>query len=281
MLTTAEKEVLEYCRQFLTPQKIARLRKCSHQAIYRIIARLRQKGAIDVTGKPTKPKERPQKIRLHGQEFNIQLLWKDYKYDQTLKKSNYIEIDGNKIRLNKKSIEVYSKKSFYADTPHKATSRSMGYFDKLFRRLEHDLHIIIVKPRAQNIRQVNAHYAETNNELAEDCYNKQEKIRVYANDDGKLCFLVDNSYGLHEAECVHPETSQQDMQEAVQPFFNDLRDNKPPTLSQVMHTINELAKVNQETAAGLNSVATYIQQQMQGPQQQPGEQFTGRPEYIG
>lgn len=282
MLTKAEKEVLELCREFLTPQQIARRRKCSHQAIYNILNRLKEKGAIDITHKPTHEKQRPQKIRLHGQEFNIRLLWKDHKYDQARNKSNIFKIDGTTVKLNKNSLEIYGgQTSFYADDAQKATSHSMLYWNKFFNRLEHELNIIIKKPRAQNIKLVNAHYAETNNELATKCNNEADKIRVYTTDTGKLWFTIDNSFQMNEAETLHPETSQQDMQEAVQPFFNDLRDNRPPTLSQVMHTINELARVNKETAAGLNSVATYIQQQMQGPQQQAAPENTGRPEYIG
>ena len=44
------------------------------------------------------------------------------------------------------------------------------------------------------------------------------------------------------------------MEEAIIQFFNDLRDNKPPTLSNIMKLLKEQAEINKETASGLNAV---------------------------
>ena len=42
--------------------------------------------------------------------------------------------------------------------------------------------------RKQNIRMVNSHYAEINNELSKECEKKGYKIRIHGTDDGKLWF---------------------------------------------------------------------------------------------
>jgi len=267
-LTNAEQEVLTLLTQeFLTPKKIATRRRCTKQAISKIIKKLRKKGLINQFSEEV-DKSRPtcqplnsygyqnipsfpveHQIRLHGQEFNIKILYKDQRYKKILEKSNTINIDGNTIRLYRNSIEIYSGQSFYADDPQKATAISFQYWNRLFAKLENDLKLILIKPRAQNIKLVNQHYSEINNELAEECEKKAEKVRVYTTDDGKLWFLIDNSFNLHEAETTHPQTSKQDMGDVIKPFFNDLRDNNPPIPSIIWQITAENTKAIQSYAA--------------------------------
>jgi len=251
--TKIEQEILHYLsNEFLTVKQIAIRRQCSTSNIYKIIRKLKKKGLLNPTNQmvhkiqPTLSKKLNQ-IRLHGQEFNIKILYKDQRYKKLLKKSNLINIDGNTIRLYSNSIEVYSGMSFYADDPQKATSNSFKYWNKLFTRLEHQLKIIIVKPRYQNIRLVNSHYAEINNELSEECERKGYKLRIYTKDDGKLWFVIDNSFNLHEAETLHPKTAKKDM-EKIQPYFNDLRDDSHYLPSEVKRILLPTLKLVQEIA---------------------------------
>lgn len=261
-LTNAEQEVLTLLTQeFLTPKKVAIRRKCSKQAVSKIIKKLKKKGLINPALKEVdknrgtcQPLKRNQ-IRLHGQEFNIKILYKDQRYRKLLEKSNTINIDGNTIRLYKNSIEIYSGQSFYADTAHKATVRSFQYWNRLFARLENDLNLILVKPRSQNIKLVNQHYAEINNELAEECEKKADKIRVYTTDEGKLWFVIDNSFNLHEAE-TQGKTSKQDMDEVVRPFFNDLRDNSPPVPSTIWNVLAQNIEISSSNAQAIQAYAT-------------------------
>ena len=127
---------------------------------------------------------------------------------------------------------------------------------------------------------MNYHYAETNNELAQECEKKAYKVRVYTTSDSKLWFLIDNSFNLHEAETVHPETAKEDMGNIVKPFFNDLRDNKPPLPSEMWVILSELAKHEKEIGAGLCSVVEIIKLQFlkQGKEDVGPED---RPSYIG
>jgi DNA-binding CsgD family transcriptional regulator len=287
-LTEAEQAVLILLTdEFLTTKKIAIRRKCSKQAVSKIIRNLKKKGAINKALKKVvfsqgtrQPRQPNREIRLHGQEFNIRILYKDLRYRDLLKKANFINIDGNSIRLYQGSIEVYINKSFEASTPQKATAASFTYFNRLLARLEHDLKVILIKPRSHNIKLVKAHYAETNNELAGGLIDTGEKIKVYATDDGQLWFTIDNSFNLREAETQHSKTAKQDMEEVVQPFFNDLRDNPLPLLSDLMRYLSEQAEANKETASGLAAVMLVLKSQM--PKKTgPSDVTYTTPEYVG
>lgn len=276
-LTPTEQVILSLIsNEYLTPKQIARRQNISLSRVYRIIKNIKKKGHLNSVQKGVQKNEpgfQPLKhnlIRLHGQEFNIKLLFKDKKYTNSVGK--LITLDGNTIRCYRDSIEVYSGHSFYADDVQKATVKSLEYFTKLFYRLENDLNIIIMKPRSQNIILVNQHYAEINNELAEESEQKGYKIRIYSNENGKLWFVIDNSFNLHEAE-TQGITAKEDMQEIVRPFFNDLRDNKPPLPSEVYSILSETVRQNKETAIGLNLLVKVMSSKI--PDQPE------RPDYFG
>lgn len=286
-LTPAESEVLYFItEEFLTPKKVSIRRGTSTRATYKIIKNLKEKGLlnssnIEVHKNVCTCEPVNQSIRLHGQEFHINILFKDDRYKKLMENSNLIYIDGNTIRLYRDSIEVYSNTSFFGDTAQTATADSLAYWQKFFIRLENDLKVILVKPRKQNIRIVKAHYAEMNNGLAKECNLNADRIRIYATEDNKLWFTIDNSFNLNEAETQHTQTAKSDMQDIVTPFFNDLRDNKPPTLSQLMIVINQMAAINKETAAGLNAITTLFKSQL--PQEELKEKLEEReaPFYVG
>lgn len=236
-LTKAELEVLNLITDsYLTIKQVSLKRNCSVQAIYKILSKLRKKGAITRGLKKVEnfqPTIQPfSKIRLHGQEFNIKIIWQDNKYQTILQKSNLIYIDGNTIRLYGNSIEIYSGHNFFAENEQIATRKSLDYWRKFFIRLEHDLKIILVKPRSANIRIVNQHYARTDSELSESAIERGERLRIYAVEDGKLAFTTDDSFGFREDETLHPKTAQKDRGK-IDKQINDWRLFNPPTNSQL------------------------------------------------
>lgn len=254
-LTPAERDVLGLLtKRFMTPKKIAVRRKCSQQAVSKIISSLRKKGALKhgcdrvVESRPTPQPSQPSfpveshLIRLHGMEFNVKILDSSVYYSKILKKCNKVVVDGCTVRLYKSSVEVYgTDKSFFGETPQMASSRAFAFWDRFFVRLENDLRVVLVKSRCQNIRLVSQHFSETANEFAVECERNKERIKVHTRDDGKLWFTIDNSFNLHEAETLHPKTSKRDMEDVVQPHFNDLRDNEsflPSQVTQVLHDIS-------------------------------------------
>jgi len=283
-LTYTEQEVLNLLTdEFMTPKQIQQRRNISQQAVSKIICSLRKKGAFNsgiakVVKLQRTIQPNNQKIRLHGQEFNIKILHQDHKYNEVLTRSNTIVSDGNTIRLYKNSVEVYSGHSFYADDVQKATARSLVYWNRFFARLEHDLKVILVKPNSQNIKLVNQHYAETNNEFSKECERKGDNVRIYSKEDGKLWFVVDNSFNMHEAETLHPKTAKQDM-EGVKAFMNDIRET-PVTMSDLRGVLKQSMEVNQETASGLNVIVNYMKSQL--PQKPKEAEGLGMiPSYVG
>lgn len=242
-LSSAEKEVKHLIDdEFLTVKQIAQRRSTTVQAVYKILKKVNNKtGFKQHLNRVEKVESTHSKsdIRLHGQEFNIRILWQDNKYQELLEKSNIVFWDGNSVRLYKNSIEIYSGQSFFGKDEQMATSSSLEYWKRFIGRLEHDLKTILIKPRSRNIRVVNHHYARGNSEIAENAINEKERIWIYAEEDGKLAFITDNSFGFKEDETVHPITAQPD-RKAIDKQVNDWRLRDPPTNSELANNIKEV-----------------------------------------
>jgi len=272
-LGKAEKEILkDITLDFLTFDEIVDRRQCSKEAVYKIIRRLKQKGLITGSFQSVESVESTNlsdntfsnKMRLHAQEFNIKIISKTNKYFQSKQRGNTIQIDGNTIRLFNDSIEIYSGQSFFEKDEQTATGRSLAYWNRFIARLEHELGVVLIKPRVQNITLVNQHYAETNSDIAKDCLDKKEKIKIITLDDGKVWFTIDNSWNLKERECIHPETAKQDS-EAVSKQLNDWRLNNPPTNSEISDNLNKASQIvikNQELLIGLPAVIDDLRKQI-------------------
>lgn len=252
VISESQKIVLELLtKEFLTVKEIAKRRQTSRQAIHKTITKLRKKGLLNrylggvdkgVSTTSTPYISDGTFIRLHGLEIKVEILEKKERYNKRLKEFNIVRIKGNTIRLFKNSIEIYIKSHFTAQTVEQATAKGLDYINNLFIIIENDLGITIIKDRKQNIKLVNAHYSECNNELAKEMNKEKEKIKLYAREDGKLWFTIDNSFNLNEAETLHPASSKEDMQEAVKPFFDSLRDNKGYTPSFVLYSLGTITE---------------------------------------
>lgn len=249
--TKTEEEILHLlCDEHLIINQIAKKRKCTPRAIRKHVKNLKEKGLINrIYFTPSQnsmyPRCPPTKgtkhqIRFHAEEFNIKIIQKGDTYRKKSKKR--IVMDGNTVRCYRNSIEIYSGKSFFEETAQKATAEANKYWNRFITTLENDLDVILLKDRAQNIEVVKYHYAEIDNELAKEYEIKNIKLEVRTTDDNKLWLLIDNSYNLHETEAVHPDTAKQDI-ENVTEHFNDIRDNKPPTLSELTKLVTMLAAI--------------------------------------
>lgn len=285
-VTQTEQEILELLtKEFLTPKQVSIRRGTSVQAVYIIRNRLKRKGLLNKAYKElTKNQPTMKGQRLHGQEFNIKVVYKGVKFKGKVGKT--IRVDGNTVRVYRNSVEVYSGHSFYADDEWKAFSDSLKYWWRFFVRLENDLDCILVKERVQNITGVCQHFGELGNELAEDSNRKDRKVRIYSS-RGCLWALADRSWNVDEFETVHPETSKEDMGDVIRPFFNDLRENRPGTISDLKRlfvdltsVVLESAKINKDTAAGLNAVVNVLRSQM--PKREEGvDDRKDKPRYFG
>jgi len=264
-LTETEKEILHLITdEFLTIKQIAQRRDCSIQAVYKILRSLKKKGAIDKglnRFKNLVSTYSQTDIRLHGQEIHINLIWQNPKYQLLLNKSNFLSLDSNSIKLYKNSLEIYLGQSFYGKTINEADSKSLDYLLRFILRLEHDLGVCLIKKGSRNIKVVNQHYARGDSEISKNAEDNKERVWIYAEEDGKLAYITDNSFGFKEDETVHPITAKPD-RKAIDKQVNDWRLNNPPTNSQ-------LAQFGAENSQGLKitleSVNTLVNQQKDLP----------------
>lgn len=287
-LTNSEKDILHLLTdEFLTIKQICCRRQYSRQYVYKIIKNLKKKGAFSIANQmvdKSRPTCQPRsfskgtvvtKIRLHSQEFNIKILWQNPVYQKNLKKNNLRFIDGNTVKLYRNSIEIYSGQSFYGIDAQESMSKSLEYWKHLFARVEHELHILIMKPSARNINLVNQHYAHTDSEICENAIDKGERIWVYAKEDGKLAFITDDSFGFKEDETVHPKTAKPD-REAIDKQVNDWRLHNPPTLSELLQGMLEQNKTIQKLAEAIG-----ISTQTRSKARSKPETKKDIPDYIG
>ncbi len=151
-------------------------------------------------------------------------------------------------------------KNFYGKTPDLAMANSMIYWNDIFIRLQDRLKVIMIKEENTCIKQFNGHFAEVDNELAKECNERKARVKIFAREDNKLWFTIDKSWNVNEAETVHPDTAQRDMQESVQPFFNDLREITGYTPQFVMKSLNELIEDRKYYAENLKSHVWAIKQ---------------------
>ena len=240
-------------KDFLTVKQIALRRNTTRSAVYKSITKLKKTGHILIRNKGyfrglnisdgVRARGGDNQIRLHGQEFNIKILFKDERYDFIKAKSNVRFINGSTIRLYVNSLEVYTHQSFYADDPDKAFFKSIDYLHKILNLAEDQFKIVLIKNNSSNIRLVNEHYAHTNDEIAKDCLARSKKLKIYAQ-DGRLRCLVDNSHNLKEFETVNGQTSKNDMR-SYKDFIVDVLDNPDNSLSKTTNlAIKNTSNIN-------------------------------------
>ena len=87
----------------------------------------------------------------------------------------------------------------------------------------------------------------------------KEKIKVFAQEDGKLAFITDDSFGFNEDETVHPKTSKPDREE-IDKHINDWRLHHPPTNSQLSSIIYKQAENIDQYAIHLKAHVESVKQ---------------------
>ena len=177
------------------------------------------------------------KVRGHAFQFKINLpelrnwrnreklfLKKDIKFEPLLiggiNRGQKLEFKGRKIWLTNKSIVIYEKSSYLADTSKEAQDTAIQDLLSLMKSLEKYLQANFKTGRYYKFKVSRQHYSLVKNALAQQYDKEGNKLQVF-NEDG-LWFLIDNSYNLHEAETVHPKTSVDDNKK-VQDYFNGVK----------------------------------------------------------
>jgi len=248
--TKRQKQILEYFLYYkVKPRDIAKRLNISRQRVYELIRNSKKSGLFQKYQKTLTKTQCTQsygnKIRLHGEEFNLKILRKGTYYDKLRQRSNKIIYKGHTVRLYNNSIEIYCAKdfSFWGLNSQDAERQSIDYWLPFFMLLENDLHISLVKDRYQNIRRVNAHFSNTDSGIAENVNKNKDKLRIKGR-DGKTWVLIDNSWQIHETETPHPDTGKHDMEYIIEPLLNDIKDHfdttgERVTFGKILHIIEK------------------------------------------
>ena len=183
---------------------------------------------------------------------------------------------GRKVWLTNKSVIIYEKSSYLAETAANAKSHAIYNFISLIKGIEKLLHADFTERagRQYSFKVSRQHYALIKNALAKQYDAEGKKLNIYS--DKGLWFVIDNSFNLHEAETVHPETADTDNIN-VQNFFNSLKE-QPLTTSFILKVMdgiqqNQLVfaqnmsshiKVIKDLGSGVNDLASLIDELKQG-----------------
>lgn len=268
-ITKTEKEYLHLLSDGITaPHRLAVCRNCELSIVYRHLRNLKKKELINDFNeivqnlRVAQPDPKQQhaeggagsnhQVRMHSHKWKIGIIEKKQGYEKHIGKTIYIE--GNAVCCWADSIDIHGTKSFMADDLNKTLYKSMDYWTGLFTKIEHDLKIILIHDRYQNIKLVYAKYGETHSEIAKDCELRGERYKFYTQEDGKLWFDIDNSWNLHEMHTLHPKTGKEDF-EKVKKQVDDWRINDPPPLSVVADAVykNTLA-IKEQNSILLNTL---------------------------
>lgn len=136
---------------------------------------------------------------------------------------------GRKVWLTRKSIIVFEKSSYMAENSTEARQYAIYDFMILIRALERYLKADFgVSDKNFKFKVSRQHYALIKNALAKQ-YDRENKKLYVSNENGKQWFIIDNSFNLHEAETIDPDTADQDNLK-IQKFFNGIKsfDNFTP-----------------------------------------------------
>lgn len=248
-LTESETEVLHYLTiEFLTVKQIATRRKTGVKAVYEIVRGLKSKGVL--TAKKYRYSsignigggysegvgllrrgDENDKLRLHSEQFILTPISKDKNFPPP---GTHLIVKGNRVHFYKDYIELFGSKtlSFWGSDPGEIINDSWDYWLSVFSIIENNYGCVLLKDRKTNIRRVKSHLSKTDSSEAKTLSVKGDKLRVFGDKDGKLSYLIDNSFNLNEFEAVHPLNFSEDMTRAEK-HFNDWKNNDPITLTQL------------------------------------------------
>lgn len=281
--------------EHLSVKEIAQRRKTTIWAVYNIIRKLTKKGLIRATRynltnpspiRQTHPPIEQPKIRLHNEAWHCKILYAHERYQAHI--SHPIKIDNNTVQPYKQVVIIHSTHSFYGATTKEARDASLSYWRGFMGKVEDALGVILVKPKTLSIKRFRAHYSHLNNPMASKAEATKDKVFLRGKADGVVWLVIDNSDALHEMETIHPSTAHVDMQQVIEPYFQDMKENKPPTNSSLYgmiagntKTISEVITRTTEIAMELQTVVgilkVLIPPQPPASQEAPGD----KPDYFG
>lgn len=169
---------------------------------------------------------------------------------------------GRKVWLTSKSIIVFEKSSYMAETSKEGRKYAvydfLTFVGALERYLKADFGASRGKVKFKVSRQ---HYALIKNSLAQQYNRENKKLQVY--DTNGLWFIIDNSFNLNEAETIHPQTADIDNKK-VQDFFNGIKQFDGFTPQMVMNSIGQVTNNQVMFAENMRSHINAVQELAKG-----------------
>ena len=254
-----EYEVLKYLTQFLTITEIAKQRKVSRTAIYKVIYRLIDKGLVRKIGKAYEVTDRglhylnrysPNLIRLHNLAFKISIITKPNNWELKRSKIVQLRVLSKQVNLNNNSYEIHNFRNlkikttnnsiiFYMPTIYgKNTdicfSEALEMLFKSIPKIESLFKVTLIKDRKTNIEIISQHYAKLQDIIAKKYRTEGNKLYV-KDDEGNLRIIADYSFRVDELEAIYNKTAKEDM-DVMQNFIKELL-NTPVTTTKLMEMI--------------------------------------------
>lgn len=184
---------------------------------------------------------------LENRRRNLDKLKIDWKPLKLFGGGERIDFRKRKIHLTNKSIIIYEKSSYFAETSKKSQAIAAIKILYLIKALERKLRASFSINGKYKLRITRQHYSLIKNALA-IIYNKPTRKKLEVYDEKGLWLLIDNSWNLEELECVHPETSV-DNADGMKGFMNSMkRTNFEVTPDFILNGFNNLAQyqINQD-----------------------------------
>jgi DNA-binding Lrp family transcriptional regulator len=257
-------EVLKLLQEHHSISEIAKYRKVSRTAVYKVLTTLKKKsmirrigyGVYELTPKGMQGLHSfvglRYKLRQHNLHFKIKVLesprnWALRRnelrqlpyFNRTLKLKNNDQdlFSYGKLQVKTTSKSVILKMpTIYATNWEHAIIQAIQILEDAIVKIEDIFKVKLVKDHKANITIISQEYARLQDALAK--IYRQEGNRIYlTGEDGKIWLITDFSFATNETEFIHTDRATDDV-DAIAPFLNDLRAN-PITFSEVTNHLAE------------------------------------------
>lgn len=218
---------------------------------------------------------KPDSVRAHAFQFTLSInpnLRNWDKREQLLKQAGIkfkplklyggaqsLQFKGRKVWLTRKSIIIFEKSSYMAENSTEARKYAVYDFLAFVGALERYLRADFGATRQDRLKfkVSRQHYALIKNALAKQ-YDKEGKKLEVSNEKGQW-FIIDNSFNLHEAETIHPETADKDNLK-VQAFFNGIKKFEGFTPEFIVNSLGGVMQTQELFAKNIESHVSAIQE---------------------
>lgn len=261
-ISKTQAEILNGISNFLTITDIAKHRKTSRQAVYKVISGLKRLGMIKKVGLAWRLTEKGKKglhslmgftnkLRQHNLGIKIKILETPRNWDKKrnilmqlpyfnkrvqLRNNHYDLFNFGKvgIKTTSKSI-IFHLPTIFSSNVDNAILQAMDVIFETIPKIENRFKITLIKDQKLNITFISQEYARLNDAIARIYKEKNQKLHII-DQNGELRFIADYSFAVNEFESIHPNKAGEDMS-AVNPFLLDLAEN-PTTFTEVREIMN-------------------------------------------